>query len=329
MCSTLYNVTVKISELPADRWEVLRGRCAGQIGSLIELLQGRLSDGAMAVVTDRAEGLFPQPKEIKLHCDCPDWANMCKHVAAVLYGVGVRLDDHPELLFLLRGVNHDDLITSEVGALAAATGSGKGSRRRIADDDLADIFGIDVEEQARELVSPVPPKRTREKTAKAAAKAAAAKEAKEAKEAAAKAAKKAKAKEAREAARKAKAAAKKAAAKAAKAAAKEAKAAAEAAEKAAKEAAKEAAKKAKAAASLKSVHGPGTNRVTGGTVAALRREFGMSPKQFARLLGTSTPTVGNWERTPGPLKMQERTAAAWSRVARMTTKEAWRMLGER
>ena len=97
--SELYNVKVAVKTLPGKRWNAVKGRCSGQIGSLLELLQGRLSDHVMAVVTDRQDGLFPSPKEISFECSCPDWAVMCKHVAAVLYGVGARLDAKPELLF--------------------------------------------------------------------------------------------------------------------------------------------------------------------------------------------------------------------------------------
>src|SRR6202034_2630588 len=98
-------------------------RCSGKIGSLLELLQGRLSTNVMTVVTDRHEGLFPQPSEIKLDCSCPDWAVMCKHVAAVLYGVGARLDTKPELLFILRGVDHEELIAADAAAAASALGN--------------------------------------------------------------------------------------------------------------------------------------------------------------------------------------------------------------
>ena len=66
----------------------------------------------------RDKGLFPSPKDIKLSCSCPDWADMCKHVAAVLYGVGARLDASPELLFTLRGLDK--------------SGAGSESERRIA-----------------------------------------------------------------------------------------------------------------------------------------------------------------------------------------------------
>ena len=120
--SEIYNLRIQIKTLPAKKWKAVKRRCAGQIGSLLELLQGNLSDHVMEVVTDRKEGLFPLPGEISFDCDCPDWAVMCKHVAAVLYGVGARLDEKPELLFTLRGVNHEELIDADAeAAVSAAT----------------------------------------------------------------------------------------------------------------------------------------------------------------------------------------------------------------
>jgi len=166
MGNQLYNVTTRIEELPAKKWKAVRKRCAGQIGSLIELLEGKLSESAMAVVTDRDKGLFPRPGEIRLSCDCPDWAVMCKHVAAVLYGVGVRLDERPELLFLLRGVDQVELIGSEAGAVAAATGGRKKGRRRIAEGDLADVFGIDVAGEGEKKKNPKKEKPPRERARK-------------------------------------------------------------------------------------------------------------------------------------------------------------------
>lgn len=141
--SRLYDVKITVKTLPKKKWVELKKRCGGQIGSLLELLQGRLSKNVMTVVTDRGEGLFPLPGEMKFTCSCPDWARMCKHVAAVLYGVGARLDAKPELLFLLRGVDHEELISAEAH-VAAATMPGKGGRRRIADEALAEVFGIEM-----------------------------------------------------------------------------------------------------------------------------------------------------------------------------------------
>jgi len=142
--SELYNVEISIKTLPPKKWKALKARCSGQIGSLLELLQGQLSDHVMEVVTDRKEGLFPLPSEISMRCSCPDWATMCKHVAAVLYGVGARLDSKPELLFLLRGVSHEELIAADAEkAVAAATSRGKS--KRLASDALGEVFGIEIE----------------------------------------------------------------------------------------------------------------------------------------------------------------------------------------
>ncbi len=149
--SRLYKVKVSIAELNASSWTALKSRCTGKIGSLIELLQGRLSDEIMRAVTDPEHGLFPKPGEIKYTCNCPDWAGMCKHIAAVMYGIGARLDAQPELLFRLRGVDHDELLSAEA-AVGAITGDGaRRSRRRVlARDDLSTVFGVDLESEAAE-----------------------------------------------------------------------------------------------------------------------------------------------------------------------------------
>lgn len=139
--SELYTVRIAVAKLPPAKWATTKSRCTGQVGSLLELLQGRLSAEVMAVVAHRTGGLFPQPGEMKLDCSCPDWASMCKHVAAVLYGVGHRLDTDPGLLFTLRGVDPQELITAPIGLMA-----GDSSRPdTLADEDLADLFGINVD----------------------------------------------------------------------------------------------------------------------------------------------------------------------------------------
>jgi len=159
--SSLYKVKVSITELKAASWQALKSRCTGKIGSLIELLQGRLSDEIMRAVTDPEHGLFPKPGEIKYTCNCPDSAHMCKHIAAVMYGIGARLDAQPELLFRLRGVDHEELLSAEA-AVGAITGDGsRRSRRRVlATDDLSAVFGVDLDsdepEPAVEAVTAVP-----------------------------------------------------------------------------------------------------------------------------------------------------------------------------
>ena len=156
----LYTVKVTVKTLPRKKWTLLRQRCLGRIDSLLELLSGRLSDSVMRVVTDRREGMFPLHGEIRLACSCPDWAVMCKHVAAVLYGVGARLDEKPELLFLLRGVDHEELIAAEVG-VAAATGRAKSGRKLIATKALEEVFGIEMTEDAAPRAATLMPSRKR------------------------------------------------------------------------------------------------------------------------------------------------------------------------
>jgi uncharacterized Zn finger protein len=142
--SELYRVEVKIQPASRARWKAVCRECSGGIGSLVELLQGRFSDRVMDILTRKETGLFPAPKEIKLKCSCPDWATLCKHVAAVLYGVGARLDQQPELLFVLRSVDADELITQAAGVtdLTARTAAGG---PELAEADLGEVFGIDLE----------------------------------------------------------------------------------------------------------------------------------------------------------------------------------------
>jgi uncharacterized Zn finger protein len=139
--SELYEVQIDIAELPKPDWPALKKQCAGKIGSLVELLQGKLSKAVMELVTDRSRGLFPKPKEIKMRCSCPDYAGMCKHVAAVMYGVGNRLDSSPELLFVLRGVDHMELIEQAIPTAPIKAASGAPT---IATDDLGAIFDIEI-----------------------------------------------------------------------------------------------------------------------------------------------------------------------------------------
>ncbi|MFH1109385.1 MAG: hypothetical protein V1790_09350 [Planctomycetota bacterium] len=141
--SEIYDVQVTIKPLAKDKWRRVKTSCAGQVGSLLELLRGKLSDHVMAVVTDKDRGMFPRPGEISLDCSCPDWAEMCKHVAAVLYGIGARLDEKPELLFILRGVDHTELVTEDA-AKAVVTKAKKADRRTLDESELSEVFGIDV-----------------------------------------------------------------------------------------------------------------------------------------------------------------------------------------
>jgi len=142
--SSLYNIDNKIKPLSKPHWQTISSQCAGKIASVLELLQGRLSRGVMEVITHRDNGLFPKPSEISLDCSCPDWADMCKHVAAALYGVGARLDEKPELLFVLRQVDHMELI-EQAAAGQVLTPDVSSDKKTIAEGDLAEVFGIEVD----------------------------------------------------------------------------------------------------------------------------------------------------------------------------------------
>lgn len=142
--SSLYEIEIDIAALPKQHWQTLKQQCSGQIGSLVELLRGKLSRSVMELVTNRDRGLFPKPGEIEMNCSCPDWAGMCKHIAAVMYGVGNRLDRSPELLFVLRAVDHAELIEQ---AIPKAPVGAKGKSRAIAASDLGAIFDIEIDNE--------------------------------------------------------------------------------------------------------------------------------------------------------------------------------------
>jgi uncharacterized Zn finger protein len=150
--SELYRVTIGIAPLAKTRWRQVVSRCTGRIGSLVGLLRGELSAEVLAVLTHAQDGLFPEPREMTLDCSCPDQADLCKHVAAVLYGVGIRLDAKPELFFVLRRADQAELLSS---ATASALSHGRpAAGKRIADDRLSAVFGIELEDAAPSARTP-------------------------------------------------------------------------------------------------------------------------------------------------------------------------------
>ena len=148
--SSLYKVYVTINPLASGRWKTFVDAATGQVTNLLDLLQGRLSKELLESLTSKQTGLFPAPKEIKLACSCPDWADMCKHVAAVLYGVGARLDVKPELFFTLRGVDMQDLLTAAGRSAVLPVGA----TNEIEDGDLSSIFGVEIESVATVASAP-------------------------------------------------------------------------------------------------------------------------------------------------------------------------------
>ncbi|RYE85632.1 MAG: hypothetical protein EOO75_16760, partial [Myxococcales bacterium] len=151
--SSLYHASITFEPLPPEHWARIIEACRGQIRSLVELLQGKLSTEVMAVVCRPGEGLFPHLGEMKMRCSCPDGAWMCKHLAAVLYGIGHRLDTRPEILFSLRAVDPSELV-------AAATRTpvlDEADPRSLGDADLSALFGVSLDDDASGPLSRLPP----------------------------------------------------------------------------------------------------------------------------------------------------------------------------
>ena len=143
--SELYKIAIGFKPLAPKRWKEFKARNAGKVINLLDLLQGRLSADILADITARDRGLFPSPQEIGLDCSCPDWADMCKHVASALYGVGARLDEKPELFFTLRGVDMQELVTAASVTATAPVAGAPAADTALAGADLTEIFGVEIE----------------------------------------------------------------------------------------------------------------------------------------------------------------------------------------
>ena len=139
-----YNVEIEIIALSKTRWKAITELCGRSIANIDQLVQGKFPKDLAALFTQQGEGLFPSPKEIKFSCSCPDWAYMCKHVAAVLYGIGARFDDDPGLFFKLRNIEIEALIKKSIDEKMEnmLKNSGSKTRRVIKNADLGRLFGI-------------------------------------------------------------------------------------------------------------------------------------------------------------------------------------------
>ncbi len=164
-----YSVVVNIKTLKKSVWGKIKNVCKGELGSLQELLSGKFPKALNAIFTSHGNGLFPSPKEIDFSCSCPDWANMCKHVAATLYGVGARLDKDPNLFFALRKIEINDLISETVKGKAKEllAKAKKKSSRIIEDQDLSSVFGIELDSVSKPAKKVNAKVATKEKTTKA------------------------------------------------------------------------------------------------------------------------------------------------------------------
>ncbi len=146
--ATPYRITVSIKPIPQNQWQYIKDQCKGKMESIRQLMAGKFPKALEELFTRKEKGLFPSPEDITLDCSCPDRAVMCKHVAAVLYGIGVRLDQDPGLFFVLRKVKINDLISETVKETKTdlLSRSRKKSSRVIDETrNLSDMFGIDLD----------------------------------------------------------------------------------------------------------------------------------------------------------------------------------------
>jgi uncharacterized Zn finger protein len=142
--SSLYKIKISIDPLNKQRWQAIRSDCAQQVSSLLDLMRGKLPDAVLARLTDPKQGMFPSPKELKLQCSCPDYATMCKHIAATLYGVGYLLDSEPGLFFKMRGVDQSELVSDALTTQTVNDAMGLDQQSDLAGEDLSAIFGIEL-----------------------------------------------------------------------------------------------------------------------------------------------------------------------------------------
>lgn len=139
-----YKVKITIDPLPKAKAEAIYEKCSCRIENLEKLVSGEFPMDLKDLFTSRSGGLFPSPREIHLSCSCPDWATMCKHVAAVMYGIGVRFDQNPFYFFLLRGLDVDTFVDTAIanGVEAMLKNADKKSSRVIEGEDLTELFGV-------------------------------------------------------------------------------------------------------------------------------------------------------------------------------------------
>ena len=146
-----YNVEIIIKELEKPIWESIKKSAEGKIESLQELMVGKFPKALTELFTEKGHGLFPSQKEITMRCSCPDGAAMCKHLAAVFYGVGARLDENPSKFFELRNVKVDELISEAIKGKAESmiSKSSRRSRRVLDDADVGNVFGVEIETEGK------------------------------------------------------------------------------------------------------------------------------------------------------------------------------------
>ena len=129
----VFEVELKLKSLDEERLDRLAATCSGHIDSLLSLMQGKVDEAVLQQLCNPENGLLPTPEDWHMHCTCPDWAEPCPHAAAAIYAAGCLIDEKPELLFTLRGIQPEALLSAPAPA------------NEIDADKLSAMFGIDLD----------------------------------------------------------------------------------------------------------------------------------------------------------------------------------------
>jgi hypothetical protein len=121
-----YRVTVRVRTYSEKEWDRTLAALASQVGHLAALLDGEMPPGVADDLAAAKIDLLPVAGEVQPRCSCPDWAEPCKHAAAVCYLVADTLDADPFLLFLMRGRDRDTLLAGLRARRAAGVGGTAG-----------------------------------------------------------------------------------------------------------------------------------------------------------------------------------------------------------
>lgn len=108
--SSKYKVRISIDMIPTQTWEIITKKIFSTPVIAAKLLAGEMHEDMEEIFTKSGVRLFPKLNNIETDCTCPDWANPCKHIAAVYLILGEEFDRDPFLLFKMRGMEREEML---------------------------------------------------------------------------------------------------------------------------------------------------------------------------------------------------------------------------
>ena len=117
-----YRVSIAVATLPESDLHRLRAALAERPAFAASLLAGRMPENVEDAFADVGLSLFPSRKsDLETDCSCPDFANPCKHIAAVYLLLGEEFDRDPFLIFRMRGIKREELLGPDLRRSAEAS----------------------------------------------------------------------------------------------------------------------------------------------------------------------------------------------------------------